>query len=740
MKKALITGVFGQDGSFLSELLLDKGYEVHGADVRIMDNPPDYFVKLFANPSFYTHTVDLTDTQSVQNLVAEVRPDEIYNFAAQSNVKVSFDKPELTSDIDALGVLRILEAIRKVGLTQTCRFFQASTATMFGNATEVPENENTPLHPNDPYAVAKVYGYWMVRLYREAYGMYACNGILFNHESERRPETFVTCKITLAAARIAEKLQDKLYLGNLDSFRDWGYAKDYVECMWLMLQQSKAEDFVIASGEVRSVREFCTLAFKEAGIILEWKGKGLEEKGVDKNTGKTIVEVDPKYFRPTEAKQMYGDPSKAKEKLGWNPRATSFEQLVQAMVRHNLEDTRKIAKEIQKSVQNAPKKVFVSGCYDMLHSGHMEFFREAAQFGDLYVGIGSNETVQELKGHKPLYSEQERLFMVKSVRYVKDAFINTGTGLMDFIPTVENLRPDIFVVNEDGSKPEKKKFCEEHGIEYRVLSRDTQGDIQFVSPTDFTNKSRELPTRLDLAGTWIDQPFVSSYAPGWAITISLEPTFEVRPRCGMGTNTRNTIKKIWPMQVPKMNSEMLARLVFCFENDPERNGGMLCGAQDSIGICIPGLSRHYYNNHFWPEKIESTENEGVLKWLEDHLCMIPMFPRKPNCDLMAGSEVTKEKVEALASAADNCWSAIMERDLAGFASAFLASFEAQIAMFPGMIQEGVQEYIDKYSNVPGVLAWKLSGAGGGGYLALICQSRSNFPEGAIELHIRRDEI
>lgn len=340
MKKALITGVYGQDGSFLSEFLLGKGYEVFGADIRIMDNPYDYFVELFANPNFHTQTVDLTDTQSVLNLVMEVRPDEIYNFAAQSNVKVSFDKPELTSDINAIGVLRILEAIRQAGMTETCRFFQASTSAMFGNATEVPETENTPLHPNDPYAISKVYGYQMTQMYRKAYNMFACNGILFNHESERRSELFVTCKIASAAARIAQGLQDKLTLGNLNALRDWGYAKDYVECMWLMLQQNEADDFVIATGEQHSVREFCTLAFKEVGMDLVWQGEGLDEKGVDKINGKTVVEVDSKFFRPTEANQMYGDPSKAKAVLGWNPRKTSFEQLVQTMVKQHMKDIR----------------------------------------------------------------------------------------------------------------------------------------------------------------------------------------------------------------------------------------------------------------------------------------------------------------------------------------------------------------------------------------------------------------
>ena len=353
MKKALITGVYGQDGSFLSELLLEKGYEVYGADVRIMNNPPDYFVKLFANPNFHTQTVDLTDTQSVLNLVTDVRPDEIYNFAAQSNVKVSFDKPELTSNIDALGVLRILEAIRQVGLTESCRFFQASTSAMFGNATEVPENENTTLHPNDPYAISKVYGYWMTQMYRKAYNMFVCNGILFNHESERRGETFVTRKITLAAARIAQGYQDKLYLGNLNSLRDWGYAKDYIECMWLILQQPEPDDFVIATGEYHTVREFTTLAFKEVGIELEWRGDGVDEKGYDKKTGKPLVEVDPKYFRPAEVDQLLGNPAKAKAKLGWNPQKTSFPELVKIMVQHDMKFVKKLFLKAQMDKQDA---------------------------------------------------------------------------------------------------------------------------------------------------------------------------------------------------------------------------------------------------------------------------------------------------------------------------------------------------------------------------------------------------
>ena len=384
------------------------------------------------------------------------------------------------------------------------------------------------------------------------------------------------------------------------------------------------------------------------------------------------------------------------------------------------------------------KKVFVSGCYDLLHSGHVEFFRQAAQYGDLYVGIGSDATILEYKHHKTVYSEQERLFMVKSIRYVKDAFINAGSGVMDFVPTVEALHPDILVVNEDGSSEEKRVFCRERGIEYVVLKRVPQDGLEARSSTNLKKTTSQLPTRLDLAGTCIDQPYVSSLAPGWAITISLEPTFEIRERCGLSTSTRNVIKKIWPYQLPiNMDPEMLARLVFCFENHPERDGGHISGAQDAIGICIPGLCRHYYDGHFWPERIETCYDESVLSWLEDHLCMIPMFPRRPGCSVVEGKDITEKKVRALASAADACWQAILTRDLAGFAKAYKASFEAQVALFPAMIQPGVQDYIDKYSALPGVLAWKMPGAGGGGYLALVCESRGCFPEGAIPLVIRR---
>ena len=394
------------------------------------------------------------------------------------------------------------------------------------------------------------------------------------------------------------------------------------------------------------------------------------------------------------------------------------------------------------------KKVFVSGCYDLLHSGHVEFFRQAAEYGDLYVGIGSDKTIEEYKHHKTVYSEQERLFMVKSVRYVKDAYINAGSGIMDFVPTVEALKPDILVVNSDGRNEDKRRFCEEHGIEYVVLERTphvvegsgSEAGMRLTarSSTDLKKTESQIPTRLDLAGTWIDQPYVSCFAPGWAITISLEPTFEVRERCGLSTSTRNMIKKIWPYQLPNMDPETLAKLVFCFENDPERSDGIISGAQDSIGICIPGLCRHYYNNRFWPEKIETCQNEAVLSWLESHLIMIPMEPRRPGCSVVEGKDITREKVLALAKEADDCWEAIMAKDLQAFADAYRASFNAQTAMFPAMIQGSVQAYIDKYKDQ--VLAWKMPGAGGGGYLACVVEDAEKFckehPE-AIELTIRR---
>lgn len=375
------------------------------------------------------------------------------------------------------------------------------------------------------------------------------------------------------------------------------------------------------------------------------------------------------------------------------------------------------------------KKVFVSGCFDLLHSGHVEFFRQAAEYGDLYVGIGSDRTIEGYRHQKPVYSEQERLFMVQSISYVKEAYINAGSGVLDFLPTLDIVKPDILVVNSDGGNEEKRKVCEERGIEFVVLKQDSH---------DNGERACMLPTRLDLAGTWIDQPYVSQYAPGWAITISLEPTFEIRERCGLSTSTRNVIKRIWPYQLPHMDPEMLARLVFCFENHPEREDGIISGAQDAIGICVPGLCRHYYDSHFWPEKIETCNDEKILQWLENHLVMIPMDPRQPGCSVVEGKDITETKVKALTKAADDCWNAILSMDLNAFAAAYKASFDAQVAMFPAMIQGTVQSYIDRYKDY--VLAWKMPGAGGGGYLACVVEDASTFAKQNTEvilLTIRR---
>ena len=341
MKTAFITGVTGQDGSFLAELLLEKGYDVHGMIRRSSTDFRERIAHLEGRPHFHLHYGHMDDSTSLIKIVASVRPDEIYNLAAQSHVQVSFDSPEFTADVDATGVLRVLEAVRACGLEHTCRIYQASTSELYGKVEEVPQNEETPFHPYSPYAVAKLYGFWIVKEYREAYDMYCCSGILFNHESERRGETFVTRKITLAAARIAQGKQERLLLGNLDSLRDWGYAKDYVECMWLILQQKKAEDFVIATGVQHSVREFCQRAFRHAGIELEFKGEGINEKGictsvsgsVDKALiGKTLVEVSPDFYRPTDVVNLWGDPTKARTKLGWNPDKTTFDELIRIMV------------------------------------------------------------------------------------------------------------------------------------------------------------------------------------------------------------------------------------------------------------------------------------------------------------------------------------------------------------------------------------------------------------------------
>lgn len=331
-KVALITGITGQDGSYLAEFLIEKGYEVHGTIRRSSVDYRERIAHLEGKPNFHLHYADLGDSMSILGVIGKVKPTEIYNLAAQSHVQVSFDSPEFTADVDAVGVLRILEAVRQLGLTDQCRIYQASTSELYGKVEEVPQNENTPFHPYSPYAVAKQYGFWIVKEYREAYNMYCCSGILFNHESERRGETFVTRKITLAAARIKQGKQEKLYLGNLGSLRDWGYAKDYVECMWLILQQPEPDDFVIATGIQHSVRDFCHYAFKHVGIELEFVGEGIDERGIDKATGKVLIEVSPDFYRPTDVVNLWGDPTKAKAKLGWDPNKTSFEELVKIMV------------------------------------------------------------------------------------------------------------------------------------------------------------------------------------------------------------------------------------------------------------------------------------------------------------------------------------------------------------------------------------------------------------------------
>lgn len=336
MKKALITGITGQDGSYLAEFLLEKGYDVHGIIRRSSVDFRERIAHLESKEHFHLHYGDLSDSMSLLAIIGRVRPDEIYNLAAQSHVQVSFDVPEYTANVDATGVLRILEAVRLCGLAESCRIYQASTSELYGKVEAVPQNEETPFHPYSPYAVAKLYGYWIIKEYREAYNMFCCNGILFNHESERRGDTFVTRKITLAASRIKQGKQEKLFLGNLDSLRDWGYAPDYVECMWLILQHSKPDDFVIATGVQHSVREFCELAFRHVGIELEFKGEGVNEKGFDKATGQVIVEVSPEFYRPTDVVNLLGDPAKARRELNWNPTKTSFEELVARMVEHDM--------------------------------------------------------------------------------------------------------------------------------------------------------------------------------------------------------------------------------------------------------------------------------------------------------------------------------------------------------------------------------------------------------------------
>lgn len=386
-------------------------------------------------------------------------------------------------------------------------------------------------------------------------------------------------------------------------------------------------------------------------------------------------------------------------------------------------------------MQKSRKKVFVSGCYDMLHSGHVAFFRQASAYGDLYVGIGSDTTIEALKHRKTVYSERERLYMVKAIRYVTDAYVNPGSGMMDFIETVDKVKPDIFVVNSDGGSDVKRDFCRERGIEYIVLEREPDAGLATRSTTSLRKGvTSHLPYRIDIAGTWIDQPYVSQYGEGWAITASIEPTVEFMERGGMSTSTRNAAKKIWPYELPHYNEEMLARLLFCFENDPE-NEGHISGAQDAIGICMSGVTRHYYNGHYWPSVIESCHDEKVLSWLEAHICIVPMFPRRKDCSVVEGKDITEEKVKALTSAAARCWDAMLACNLEQFAAAFRDSFNAQVAMFPAMMQPGVQEHIDKWSHK--ALAWKMLGAGGGGHLALVVEKIPE--EGVIPIKIRRKD-
>lgn len=381
------------------------------------------------------------------------------------------------------------------------------------------------------------------------------------------------------------------------------------------------------------------------------------------------------------------------------------------------------------------KKVFVSGCYDMLHSGHVAFFKEASRYGDLYVGIGSDKTIEELKHRKTVYSEKERLYMVKAIRYVTDAFINTGSGMLDFVETMDAVHPDVFVVNSDGGSDEKRRLCAERGIEYVELNRVPDAGLEARSTTSLRSEVKShLPYRIDIAGTWIDQPYVSQHGAGWAITISIEPTHEFMERGGMSTSTRNAAKRIWPYELPDYNEEMLARLLFCFENDPE-NKGHVSGAQDAIGICMSGLTRHHYDGRYWPDRIESCHDEETLTWLERHIVLVPMFPRRPGCSVVEGKDITPDKVRALTDAADRCWDAIMRRDLGDFAEAFRDSFNAQTAMFPAMMQPGVAKCIDAIRDK--ALAWKMLGAGGGGHLALVLPDNAELAPDMIPIKIRR---
>ena len=380
----------------------------------------------------------------------------------------------------------------------------------------------------------------------------------------------------------------------------------------------------------------------------------------------------------------------------------------------------------------------MSGCYDMLHSGHVAFFKEASRYGDLYVGIGSDKTIEELKHRKTVYSEKERLYMVKAIRYVTDAFINTGSGMLDFVETMDAVHPDVFVVNSDGGSEEKRRLCAERGIEYVELNRVPDAGLEARSTTSLRSEVKShLPYRIDIAGTWIDQPYVSQHGAGWAITVSIEPTHEFMERGGMSTSTRNAAKRIWPYELPDYNEEMLARLLFCFENDPE-NKGHVSGAQDAIGICMSGLTRHHYDGRYWPDRIESCHDEETLTWLERHIVLVPMFPRRPGCSVVEGKDITPDKVRVLTDAADRCWDAIMRRDLGDFAEAFRDSFNAQTAMFPAMMQPGVAECIDAIRDK--ALAWKMLGAGGGGYLALVLPDNAELTPDMIQIKIRRRGI
>jgi len=383
--------------------------------------------------------------------------------------------------------------------------------------------------------------------------------------------------------------------------------------------------------------------------------------------------------------------------------------------------------------QSTNKRVFVSGCYDMLHSGHVAFFKEASQYGDLYVGLGSDSTIEELKGRKTINSEQERLYMVKSIRHVTDAFINSGSGIMDFETELKQLRPDYFVVNEDGYSPAKKSICDQLGIELKVLERIPDAGLPERSTTAIRQSNNcSLPYRIDLAGTWIDQPYVSKYHPGWALTVSLEPVIEYMERCGMSTSTRNAAKKIWPYYLPLEKPEKLSEMLFKFENTP--GSELISGAQDAIGICMPGLVRHYYDKEYWPLKIESVHNESILSWLEDHLFMQLLWPRPEGTDLLGNTHINEDNVKALANAAEQAWEAILKKDLTAFAEAFSASFKAQTKLFPAMMNAEIEKVIESFNGQ--ALAWKLAGAGGGGYLILLAEKQ---PKGTMRIKIRRKE-